>query len=285
MPHIGRTPTLVMGARGNVGKHVLEELISHGVPVRASARKPQPGQFPGGVEVVAADLTDPASLTAAFEGVGQVFLYATGDSVDSVIKAARAAGVARIVLMSSGSVLHPSSTGNTITEEHRDVEDAFATATDLTVIPIRPLVLATNALRWSYPIKAGGALSLYKPDAVTAPIHEIDVAAVAVTALTGSPAPEVSGLLTGPTRISQREQVAAIAAATGTGIAVTELTRNEAHAQLIRFMPAGEAEAVLQFIDDADAGNSPATATVEDVLGRPAIGFDTWAVHHAADFT
>ncbi|MEV5893149.1 hypothetical protein [Nonomuraea fuscirosea] len=49
-------------------------------------------------------------------------------------------------------------------------------------------------------------------------------------------------------------------------------------------MPGEEAEAVLRFLDDAAAGNSPATSTVEEVLGRPAIGFDRWAADHAAEF-
>jgi uncharacterized protein YbjT (DUF2867 family) len=284
MSHLDRKPTLVMGARGSVGRFVLDGLLEQGVPGRASGRKPEPGQFPDGVDVFAADLTDPASLAVAFDGVGQVFLYANHEGVDGVIDAARTAGVERIVLMSSGSVIHPTSAGNAITEEHRQVEDAFAAAPDLTVVPIRPLVLATNALGWAWPIKAGASVALYKPDAVTAPIHEKDIAAVAVAALTGNTFAAVSELLTGPARISQRDQVAAIAAATGKDITVAELTRDEAAAQFVRFMPAEETEAVLQFLDDADAGNSPATDTVSRVLGRPALGFDVWAADHAAEF-
>lgn len=282
MANVDFKPTLVMGARGSVGKRVLGELIALGVPVRASARRPEPGQFPDGVDVRAADLTDPDSLAPAFDGVGQVFLYANHEGVQGVIDTARAAGVRRIVLMSSGSVMHPTSKGNTITEEHRAVEDAFAAAIGLTVIPIRPLVLATNSLGWAYPIKAAGAVSLYQPDALTAPIHERDIAAVAVAALTGDD--DTTGLLTGPTRLTQRDQVAAIAAATGKDIAVNDLTRADALAQFSRFMLAGEAEAVLQFLDDAAMGNSPATDTVEQILGRAALSFDVWAADHTADF-
>jgi uncharacterized protein YbjT (DUF2867 family) len=277
-------PVLVMGARGSVGKLVLESLIDMGVPVRASARKPVEGQFPAGVDVVTADLTDPASLTTAFAGVNQVFLYANHEGVDGVIDAARVAGVETLVLMSSGSVVHPTSTGNVITEEHREVEDAFAAAPDLNTIPIRPLVLATNALSWSWPIRAGRSLALYQPDAVTAPIHEKDIAAVAVAALTGNDSTALSEMLTGPARISQREQVAAIGAAAGKDIDVSELTRDEALVQLSRFMPAEETEAVLQFLDDAANGNSPATDAVARVLGRPAIDFGVWAADHADEF-
>ncbi len=186
--------------------------------------------------------------------------------------------------MSSGSVVLPSSRGNTITEEHREVEEAFEAASDITVVPVRPLVLATNALGWSYSIKAGGAVPLYRPDARTAPIHEKDIAAVVVEALTGGVRAAVSGVLTGPAVMTQRDQVQVIAAATGRTIGVDELDRGQAAAQFARFMSADEAEAVLRFLDDAAAGDSPATTTVSDVLGRSALGFDEWAGDHAADF-
>jgi hypothetical protein len=72
--------------------------------------------------------------------------------------------------------------------------------------------------------------------------------------------------------------------ATGKSIEITELDRAAAAAQFARFMPAEEAEAVLQFLYYAAAGNSPATTTIADVLSRPAIGFDEWAADHTSDF-
>lgn len=182
-----------------------------------------------------------------------MFLYAKPEGVDDVVEAARAAGVARIVLMSSGSVVHPSSRGNTIAEAHRAVEDAFGRS-GLGVVLIRSLALATNALGWAAPIKVDRAVALYRPDASTALVHERDVAAVAVAALTGDDVETVNGLLTGLERISQRDQVRRIALATGRDVAVSELSRDEASSLLARFMPPAEAEAVLQFLDDAAAG-------------------------------
>lgn len=250
MSSLDLKPTLVIGARGIVGSQVLAELLDRGLPVRASARQPEPERFPAGVDARAADLTDPRSLDAAFEGVGQVFLYANYDGAQGVIDSAQNAGVEQIVLMSSGSVIHPTSRGNAITEEHRQVEDAFA-GSGLTVMPIRLLALATDALSWSFSIEASGSLALYKPDAATAPIHGRDIASVVVAALDGRD--DVSGLLTGPARMSQREQVAAFA----TAIVVDELTRDDTIAQLSQFMPGYEALAVVQFLDDADAEYFP----------------------------
>jgi uncharacterized protein YbjT (DUF2867 family) len=275
-------PTLVMGARSGIGRLILDRLIQLDTPVRASTRNPEAGQFPDGVEVVAADLTDRASLETAFEGVRQAFVFANHDGAQLVADAARATGVERIVLLSSGSVIHPTSAGNAITEEHRDVEQVLMSTDGVSVVPIRPLVLATNNLGWSYPIRATGSVAIYRPDAITAPIHEADIAAVAVAALLGDD--DVSGILTGPERLNQRAQVAAISAAIGRSIAVTELSREEALASFARFMPEWEAEAVVQFLDDAAAGNSPATKTVDGILGRSGLDFATWAVDHSASF-
>ncbi|WP_245970839.1 SDR family oxidoreductase [Streptomyces rishiriensis] len=218
-------------------------------------------------QLFAADLTDPKSLLPAFDGVGQVFLYAHHEGVHGVIAAARTAGVERIVLMSSGSVIHPSSRGNAITEEHREVEEAFRAASDLMVVPIRPLVLATNALGWASPIKTSGTR------------HRCGCRRSAARQRRRHRSPDR------PARISQRDQAHAIADATGRDIAVDGLTREAALARFARFMQPVEAEAVLQFLDDAAAGNSPATDTLEGILGRPASGFDVWAADHAADFS
>ena len=272
---------LVMGALGSVGRLVLEQLLADGAPVRASSRRAEPDRFPAGVDVRTADLTDPESLAPAFDGVAQVFLYATHEGLEGVVEALRAARVERVVLMSSGSVVHPTSAGNPIAEEHREVERAYAAA-GVDLVPVRPLVLATNALGWTHQIKAAGTVSLYRPDALLAPVHERDIAAVAVEALRGRD--DVGAVLTGPARLSQRDQIAAIGAAAGRSIEVEELSRDATTAQLSRFMPAGEVEGVLQYLDDAAAGNSPATGTAEDVLGRAPLSFDTWAADHAEDF-
>ena len=150
------------------------------------------------------------------------------------------------------------------------------------MVPIRPLALASNALGWAHSIRATGRLPLYQPDALTAPVRECDVAAVAVAALLG--ADGTSGLLTGPSPISQRHQVAAIATAAGRGIVVDELTREAALARFGRFMSQAEADAVVRFLDDAAAGNSPATNAVERILGRRPLGFEVWAADHVTDF-
>jgi uncharacterized protein YbjT (DUF2867 family) len=274
--------TLVIGARGSIGGHVLDRLRTDGEPVRASVRHRAQAGFPQDVDVVEADLTDAGSLRAALTGVRRVFLYAPGGGADAFVEAARDANLERVVVLSSGSVLLPHAVGNAIAEGHRRVERALTDA-GLPWTPVRPLVLAGNALNWAENIRSDNMIRLVHPEAVTAPVHERDVAAVAVAALRGAAHPDLGGMLTGPELLTQREQVDRIAAARHRDIRIVEITEDEARDRYARAGDPGTVEAVLQFIAAAAQGRSPRTDTVDRVLGRPPVSFGAWARDHAAE--
>ncbi|WP_426503452.1 SDR family oxidoreductase [Dactylosporangium sp. McL0621] len=272
--------TLVIGARGSIGRHVLDQLHAAGEPVRASVRDlSTAGDLPAGVPVVEADLTRPATLGAALDGVRRVFVYALPADPAPFAAAVAAAGVEHVVLLSSGSVLLPWTADNAIAREHREVEAA------LPATPVRPLVLANNALAWARSIRAEGVVRVAYPDAATAPIHERDIAAVAVAALRDPRTPGVSDLLTGPGPLTQREQVRAIAEALGRPVRLEEIAPAEAEAAFARFTGAETAAAILEFLEHARRpGGSPATDTFERVTGRRPAPYTAWARDHAADF-
>jgi uncharacterized protein YbjT (DUF2867 family) len=275
--------TLVVGARGSIGRHVVDQLLAAGELVRASVRDPASADLPSRVSVIAADLTKPDTLRVALTGVRKVFLYAPAGGVEAFVDAARDADLERVVLLSSGSVLLPYAVGNAIADEHREIEKQLA-GSGLPWTPIRPLVLATNALNWADPIRTTSTVPLFRPDGKTAPVHERDVAAVAVAALTGTANGDVTGMLTGPERLTQTRQVELVGAALGRDVAVRELSETEARSHFSRFGTPGTVEAVLQFVAAAANGGSPATDTVERVLDRPAVPFGQWVYEHAADF-
>jgi uncharacterized protein YbjT (DUF2867 family) len=281
--------TLVIGARGGIGRHVLDQLLAVGEPVRASVRDHRAGaDLPTAAEVVTADLTQPDTLRPALDGVSRVFLYAPPSGAEGFAAVAAQAGVERVVLLSSGSVLLPDMERNAIAAEHRAVEEAL-TAAGLPWTPVRPLVLAGNALRWAESIRSNDSVPLVYPDAVTAPIHERDVAAVAVAALRadiGDAAAEelTSAMLTGPDLISDRRQVELVGHAIGRTLRVEELSPDQAREHYGRFTDPTTVEAVLQFQAAAVDGGSPRTQTVPRVLGRPGLGFEQWARDHVRDF-
>ncbi|MBP2330455.1 uncharacterized protein YbjT (DUF2867 family) [Kibdelosporangium banguiense] len=275
--------TLVIGARGSVGRHVVDQLLTAGKSVRASVRDRKSADLPADVQIVTADLTDTATLRAAMNGVQQVFLYAPTQGADSFITAAQDADLKRIVLLSSGSVLLPDAVGNRIAEEHRSIEQAMD-ASGLPWTPIRPLVLASNALSWADSIRAEGVVRLVHPEAMTAPIHERDIAAVAVAALTGTANEKVSAILTGSELLSQRRQVELVGAAIGRDLKIEELSETQARQQFSHFADPETVDAIIELIASAATGGSPATDTAKQVLGRPATPFQQWAQEHTSAF-
>ena len=99
---------LVTGATGQVGRHVVDQLIRHGADVRALVRDPAKANLPAGVTVVQGDLLDIDSLRGAFSGVSTLFLLnavAADEFTQALIalNLAREAGIERIVYL---SVIH-----------------------------------------------------------------------------------------------------------------------------------------------------------------------------------
>ncbi len=116
------TRCLVTGATGYIGNLLVPPLLEAGLQVRAMARNPDKlAHVPwrDSVEVVRGDLTEPESLTEAFDGVDVVYylVHSMGTSKDfvaeekqsarNVVEAARRTGVRRLVYLSG---LHPEGT-------------------------------------------------------------------------------------------------------------------------------------------------------------------------------
>lgn len=112
---------LVAGATGRVGVHIVRQLVAADYPVRALVRDAAAAkaELPEGVEIIAADVRDPATLSAPMQGAVYVIssIGAGGvkpvpgngpEEVDyqgnvNLTKAAQAANVKHFVLVSSGA--------------------------------------------------------------------------------------------------------------------------------------------------------------------------------------
>lgn len=97
---------LVVGGTGTVGSEVVRLLLERGVNVRVMARSADSlKRLPRGARGVAADLAEPDSLGAAFEGVDRAFLITALSPEETkhglaAVRAAREAGVGRAVYQS-----------------------------------------------------------------------------------------------------------------------------------------------------------------------------------------
>jgi uncharacterized protein YbjT (DUF2867 family) len=275
---------VVFGARGSVGRHVAAGLRAAGEQVRVTSRNPAAAGFPPDVQAMAADLERPETLPAVLDGAGKVFLYAKPRGIGGFADAAKAAGVQHVALLSSGAVVNSDAEHNPIAREHRAVEVAL----EQSGIPwtfIRPGMFATNTLWWwGRSIRAEGVARAPYPDAQSAPVHEKDMAALAVTALTQPGHERRAYTLYGPQSLTQRQLAGQIGDAIGRPIRFVELSVDEARAELGKTIPPIGVEAFLRYW--AASNGKPATVStiVGEVTGQPAHTFAQWAEDHAADF-
>ncbi|MFB8276580.1 SDR family oxidoreductase [Nocardia colli] len=277
---------LVIGATGHVGGQVVSQLADTEVEVRALARTPAAASFPARVEVVPGDLTAPETLVPALDGVDAVYLTwpnLPGEAANSVIEVI-AAHANRIVLLSSGAVRDDvAEQDNPIGRVHALIEQPIRdSALEWTFL--RPYGFATNTLEWAPQIRAGNVVRGAYGAASSTLLHEADIAAVAVLALTTDKHLGARYELSGPTSLSRAEQVATIGAALGRPLTWEEITPEQAKAQM-RWVPEEFADFILNGLAEmVDTPGRP-TTTIQDVTGVPARSYAQWAADHAADFS
>jgi uncharacterized protein YbjT (DUF2867 family) len=271
---------VVTGATGNVGSAVVRTLAERGEEVRAVSRHPRATLT--GVEAVEGDLNRPETLAASFAGASGVFLLAGYDDLPGLLDRARAAGVARVVLLSSSSV-PTGKTDNAVVAYHtRAEEDVRASGLPWTFL--RPSMFMTNALQWVDQLAAGDVVRAPFPHVAAAVVDPADVGAVAAEAL-ASGAHEGRALrLTGPEASTPAERVAVLARVLGRDLRFEGMTDDEARAELAATMPEKYAQAFLRFYVDGELDESPVLPTIREVLGREPRDFAQWASDHSAAF-
>jgi uncharacterized protein YbjT (DUF2867 family) len=275
---------VVFGARGNVGRHVAADLLAAGEQVRAISRSPATAGFPPQLEVAAADLEQPETLPTALAGAEKVFLYAKPSGIAGFVRAALSAGVRQVVLLSSAAVVNSDPEHNAPARRHRTVELAIEeSGLDWTFI--RPGMFATNSRWWwSESIRAENAVRIPYPDAQTAPVHEKDLAALAVTALTKPGHGHQAYTVYGPQSLTLRRQAEHIGDAIGREIRIEVVSPEQAQAELGKTMPPIGAEIILRAWAAGNRVPAQTSALIEKITGHPARTFAQWAADHAEDF-
>ncbi|WP_332840212.1 SDR family oxidoreductase [Streptomyces buecherae] len=282
----GTAVIVVTGATGNVGRSLVSQLLAEGHPVRGLTRDPDRAALPTGAEAVRADFADPAALAALFVGATGLFinLSAVGEHTPAVLAAAIPAGVRRVVMLSSGAVDDDPDETNPLVAHHVAPERAvMASGAQWTLL--RPNGFAVNSFQWAPQIRAGDVVRAPFAGARSAPIHEADIAAVAVRALVDDGHHTAIYRLTGPEAFSNAEQVGIIGAALGRELRYEEIPRAEVKPELFPHVPPGMLDTVLDALAAAAAEEPEVSTAVAEVTGRPALTFAQWASDHAAAFT
>ncbi|MFB7663668.1 NAD(P)H-binding protein [Kitasatospora sp. NPDC056138] len=281
---------MVTGATGNIGRSLVEQLLAQGAPVRALSRNPERAGLPTAAESVRADLTDLASLEPALRGAESLYLnLAAGGSavVGEVVDAAVKAGVRRVVLNSSLSVTGtPADDKGFISRMHASAEHLIR-ASGLEWTFVRGGTYATNTLQWAAGIKADGVVRGPYPEAVAAPVHEADLAAVTARALLDRTGAHLgtAPYVTGPQATTPAAQVATIGHALGRELRFEKVTVEAAVGALTSQGVPGVVAAELVDYLAASVGTEPlVTDEVQRITGRPARTFEEWARDHADDF-
>jgi uncharacterized protein YbjT (DUF2867 family) len=254
---------------------VVSGLLGRGAAVRALARDPDAADLPDGVEMVGGDLSEPRELAVHLEGVEAVFLLwpffsaeGAAELVDTLTGAAH-----RIVYLSAEAA------GGRPESFWADVERAIESSADEWTF-LRPTGFAANTLMWADQVRDSGVIRWPYGQAARSLIHERDIAAVAVRALTEEGHAGGRYVLTGPEAITQVEQAQAIGEAIGREVRWQELPRDQAEAELAGVVPETALDTWASFVETPEI----VTSTVEEVTGEPARPFAQWARDHRDDF-
>ncbi|WP_029144792.1 NAD(P)H-binding protein [Microbacterium luticocti] len=269
-------PALILGATGNVGPHVVRELQVQGEHPRVMVRDADRAHALLGddVDVHAGDMTDPAALAAAADGVDTVFLlsphgFSMGDAQLGVIRALRRTGIRIVKLSGTSSAITPD--GPHACRQHWEVERILQESGQPFVI-LRPnSFLQVLVERLMLPgLNATGTIMNPLGDAGISLIDARDVGAVAAATILRHDWDGQTLVLTGPRAVTYAEIADLVAARTGRPAGLAQVTPADVRASLVaRGTEEWEAEHFEEMYALFRAGESAfVTDTVEQVTGR-----------------
>jgi len=176
-------------------------------------------------------------------------------------------------------------TRNDIRKWHDQGEQAIQ-ETGIAWTILRPGAFMSNALHWRSSIRGEGKVYSNNGDGKLPPVHPRDIAAVAVRALTSDGHEGKVYPLTGPEALSMSEQVKILADAIGRPLEYVSITDDAARTGMEHAgMPAFLIDALIPFAAFIRSGRAAQVLhTVEEVTGRPPLGFSDWARENAAAF-
>ncbi len=225
------TAVLVIGATGQVGRHVVRALLDRGATVRALLRDPDHAEVPDGVDRVRGDLRDPASVRAALRGSGAA-LYVSpheADERDLAATVVAACEAERVRLVFVG--VHAHARNRLVEAAQRALfgrmvphyRGKLALARDVARSPLRPVMLVpSNFMQndevFGEEIRAGRYVGAMSDKGVNR-VDLRDVGEVAARALLDGDLAPGAYDVSGPRSVGGRESAAVWAEALGHPVA------------------------------------------------------------------
>ena len=281
---------LITGATGNVGREIVNLLVSSGEKVVAVTRHPATAALPDGTHVIGGDPSHPQTLVPALRGVETVFISpralgdaTAGSATVELLKLASEQGARRVIVLSAVTVEYGGGYQR-FADAFRAVEDA-ARASGLQWTILRCADFASNALAWAPQIRQVGVVRGVYGDGATATIHERDIAEVSARVLVDSVYAGRTYVLTGPQSLTQRAKLHLISEAISRDVPWVEIAPEQfRQAMLAQGLPEDVPDRMIGYWADRVQQPGPSSDAVEQILGRPALTFAQWASEHAAAF-
>ncbi|MGK2898306.1 MAG: SDR family oxidoreductase [Burkholderiaceae bacterium] len=281
---------LMIGATGNIGSKVTEQLVAKGADVRVLARDTAKARAALGpkVQVVQGDLSRPETVTAAMAGADKLFLV-TPMHLDQIamksvaIRAAKQAGVKHIV-MSTGIGAGPKA-GAEIGRWHGTSQEEVK-ATGIAHTFLQPTFFMQNMLMFADSIRAQGAFYLPLGDSKVSWVDARDIADIGVAVLTEAGHENKAYPITGGVAIGCAEIAQTLSDVLGKTVNFVDVPLAAARQGMTAAgMPEKLADMMNELYALGPAGHLAYVAeTVKAVTGHAPRSFRQFALDHAAAF-
>lgn len=268
---------LITGATGTIGSEVLHLLVDRGDEVRAMSANPARIPLLPGVEVVDGNFRDPEILQKATNDIEVLMLLnAPGpwmvEHDRTVLAAARAAGVERVVKLSTMDA---------------EIGDWYQTLqlNEMDLTELRPSALASNTLRWATQLRGRQPVPNMTGAGTQGIVDPRDVAEVAVRALE-SDGTNKALTLTGPELLSTPDMAMQLGQILGLQVETVDVALDtyRQHMKTAGIHPTVVDAAIRSSDFIANGGAAWLTDDVESVLGRPPRSFATWVQDNRGAF-
>ncbi len=266
-------------ATGTVGSEVIRLLVGQGQPVRGVTQQPDPTGPPDGVETFCGDMSAPADVARALEGVQRAFLEIPDDNGAAFAAGAARLGLEHVVLLSSFStfVELPSGDANLVRARYRAGEGALTKARVPSTF-LRCAGFDDDILRWTSALDDGVVRAPFA-DVPLPNVHPGDIASCTAEILAGRAPEPAAYVLTGPEEITTRQAVAVLGELLGSALRLEELSFEDAMAYFPDETPDLVRRSLLETLGEA-ASALVVTTDVEHLTGHRARSFRDWAAAH-----